>query len=393
MPLFCKRISYAIKQLLDRYGDEIFGKRKKQAFAELEASTENAEEKEIIRQLLNHWDVLESIYRLPRPLPKLDTNMFVKYTHGKVRCYNGYIKMFFLAVGYSFKEVNDALYPAGAMLSKSGMEKWKKEDFQGAITDLYKAIHFGCFDAIYDIFDDLTERETYNEGADFSDLKIRLALIGVDSEIPRAYTLLGILYEELEDDIPEAYNQYLQAHKLGDALGTAHLGSLLISGEGVNQNIDLGVSLLEDAAKRGCAFACVELGDYYSLTLEKPKMGRAARYYTQALSLNPRNEDKGQAYLGLGWCYSFGDTELTPETILFNEDKAVGYYLKAAEITVLGYYNLALAYEKGQFIIGVDREKARYYYQLALEQFTPDAAIEAFGDTDSPILKELLAKL
>ena len=66
--------------------------------------------------------------------------------------------------------------------------------------------------------------------------------------------------EGYENDKEVAYMWFMKAHRNESVLGTAAAGSCLLRGEGVRQNIPMGVSMLAFAAHEGSDFAALELG-------------------------------------------------------------------------------------------------------------------------------------
>lgn len=67
-----------------------------------------------------------------------------------------------------------------------------------------------------------------------------------------------------EQDAEKAYEWFMKSHKNGCVLGTAAAGTCLLRGEGVAQNIPMGVSMLAMASSQGSDFAALELGSAHA---------------------------------------------------------------------------------------------------------------------------------
>ena len=66
--------------------------------------------------------------------------------------------------------------------------------------------------------------------------------------------------EVLKQNQTEAFKWYHAAHNAGSATGTAYVGELFVLGKGTEKNIELGLVFLGEAAGKGEAYACHQLG-------------------------------------------------------------------------------------------------------------------------------------
>ncbi len=149
--------------------------------------------------------------------------------------------------------------------------------------------------------------------------------------------------------IKEALEWYTFAAKQGHAESLNRLGECYEAGRGVKPNMELAIALYKEAAKRGSAAACLNLGSYYSNTDEVESMSM----YLKAFEIYQADAEEGdvEAQAGLGGCYFWGyGTDR-------NFDEAFKWYQKAADAGDLGAkYSLSFCYSGG---FGVKQNKGK----------------------------------
>ena len=110
-----------------------------------------------------------------------------------------------------------------------------------------------------------------------------------------AMLVIGKAYEYGESGFPQddglAFDWYQRAANLGNAEGMAEAGACLIWAVGVQFNVSLGIDMLETASKKGSAYACRCLGDYFAQDIfEADEMlvskRTAMAWYGKALQLS-----------------------------------------------------------------------------------------------------------
>ncbi len=185
----------------------------------------------------------------------------------------------------------------------------------------------------------------------------QLALESARKGLPEGLYLLGECYEcgyGIEPDAKKAFDYYEKAAKKDYTLAICDLGNFYLNGIGVEQDLKKGEKLLKKAVDRDYSPAIVPLADYYYDIDEKEK----------AVKILERGKELGdpEAQTFLGLCYFSGIGTAA------DEEKAFSLIQEAAEKYKYGdaLYYLSKFYTNG-IVVENDPAKAKYYYQLALE--------------------------
>lgn len=121
------------------------------------------------------------------------------------------------------------------------------------------------------------------------------------------YCLAEIYYFDAPDAQKHLCIPWLEkAHFEGNVLATALLGSLYKNGEFVTKNLDKGIELLNEAAKKGDPQAARLLAEVYWNGTDLPEsITMANKYWTLAVK-NGEDDPKALLYAGLAWFYGIG---------------------------------------------------------------------------------------
>lgn len=195
-----------------------------------------------------------------------------------------------------------------------------KSKFKGVVEvespEDIKDVQYVSMDNIGDIYGDSDDEQEYEEINDDMDMEDIIAL--ADSGNPHAQNIAGRYYmgEDNEDyDEKKAFAYFSRAAAKNHPEGTFNLGLCFINGDGVAEDLMMGLSRVVKAAELGCLKACQFM---YDISLRSGEIDKAIEYLHMALK--------------------FGD-------------------INAA-------YELGCIYEDGEYVGGQDLEKALKYFEI-----------------------------
>jgi len=117
-------------------------------------------------------------------------------------------------------------------------------------------------------------------------------------------------------DLTKAFKWYFRSAKLGCVSGQSQAGTLLLFGEGVDQDIERGSRWLLKASEQGCEHACFRLAQYYF-------------------------EFKGDPAQGLWWYEKAADMKYAPALMMIGEFNEWGLGVEINFEIAKMYYQLA----------------------------------------------------